>query len=387
MADKKTFLDSEGARYLVQQVKQIISSKLSREEAEDLIAAEAPAVATSQDAGLVKPGTGLAVDENGVLSIAAGYDNAEIDLGILATKEELNDYVKEADFKAMTNAEIDAIFMRYFPMEAGSVAEIKKLFATSGDYINVKLSDNISMSEALVVPAGKSASIDLNGQKLTIVNNGLSVRGELTIDGDGEIESPRWGIEGVGENAKVIINGGKISAQEAPIAIQQGAKLELNDGELEGFDNCPVMGQGSPGQGNVEMVMNGGKLIAHISSPGYIACGVYMPNSGKFIMNGGEIVSDGVGLVMRAGEVELNGGSITANGATGIKGKVGDSRVVVGPYAVVYDELAKYPGASDGPFALTIGEDMVLSGTDGDVDVLLSDGAVANITDNRAANN
>ena len=32
-------------------------------------------------------------------------------------------------------------------------------------------------------------------------------------------------------------------------------------------------------------VMNGGKLIAHISSAGYIACGVYMPNNGKFIMN------------------------------------------------------------------------------------------------------
>ncbi len=109
-----------------------------------------------------------------------------------------------------------------------------------------------------------------------------------------------------------------------------------------------------------------------------------MSNNGKFVMNGGEIVSDGVGLVMRAGEVELNGGSIVANGATGIKGKVGDSRVVVGPYAVVYDELAKYPGAKIGEFKLTIGENMQLAGTDGDLDVLLSEGATANIVDNRA---
>jgi hypothetical protein len=130
--------------------------------------------------------------------------------------------------------------------------------------------------------------------------------------------------------------------------------------------------------------MNGGKLIAHIQSNGYTACGVYMPNSGKFTMNGGEIISDGAGLVMRAGEVELNGGSITANGATGVRGKVGDSRVVVGPYAVVYDESAKYPGAATGVFKLTIGADMELSGTDGDIETLLSEGASANIIDNRA---
>jgi hypothetical protein len=100
-------------------------------------------------------------------------------------------------------------------------------------------------------------------------------------------------------------------------------------------------------------------------------------------MNGGEIISDGAGLVMRAGEVELNGGSIVANGVSGSRGKVGDSRVVVGPYAVVYDESAKYPGVANGEFKLTIGQNMVLQGTDGDVETLLSSGAVANIIDNR----
>jgi len=158
----------------------------------------------------------------------------------------------------------------------------------------------------------------------------------------------------------------------------------MNGGEIECWDNCPIQGNGSNGQGNVEVVMNGGKLKAHIQSNGYIACGVYMPNSGKFIMNGGEIESEGAGLVMRAGEVELNGGSIVATGATKVKGKVGDSNVTVGPYAVVYDESAKYPGASAGLFKLTIGKDMSLEGTDGDLNVLLSAGASANIVDNRA---
>jgi len=132
--------------------------------------------------------------------------------------------------------------------------------------------------------------------------------------------------------------------------------------------------------------MNGGKLTAHIQSNGYTACGVYMPNNGKFVMNGGEIVSEGAGIVMRAGEVELNGGSITANGASGVLGKVGDSKVTVGPYAVVYDEKAAYPGLQTGDFKLTIGKDMVLQGTDGDISILMPDGkdiSEANIIDNR----
>ena len=209
------------------------------------------------------------------------------------------------------------------------------------------------------------------------------VQGQLVIDGDGEIDAQNWGLTAYGENAQIVLNSGHIEAGEAPIAVQRGAKFIMNGGELEGRDNCPLMGQGTAGNGDVEMIMNGGKLIAHITSAGYIACGVYMPNSGKFVMNGGEIVSDGAGLVMRAGEVELNGGSIIANGTSGVKGKVGDSKVTVGPYAVVYDESAKYPGASAGEFKLTIGAEMNLQGTDGDLDVLLSEGASANIVDNR----
>jgi hypothetical protein len=112
-----------------------------------------------------------------------------------------------------------------------------------------------------------------------------------------------------------------------------------------------------------------------------------MPNDGKLIMNGGEIISDGAGIVMRACEVELNGGSIVANGVSGSLGKVGDSKVTVGPYAVVYDEKAAYPGLQSGEFKLTIGANMSLSGTDGDISVLMPDGkdvSEANIIDNRA---
>jgi uncharacterized protein with beta-barrel porin domain len=97
-------------------------------------------------------------------------------------------------------------------------------------------------------------------------------------------------------------------------------------------------------------------------------------------MNGGEIISDGAGLVMRGGKVTLNGGKITANGAAGAVGKVGDSRVVVGSYAVVYDANSKYPAMDT--LGLTIGAPMQLTGTDGDLSIMPDDGT-ANIVDNR----
>lgn len=132
---------------------------------------------------------------------------------------------------------------------------------------------------------------------------------------------------------------------------------------------------------NVNIIMNGGKLVAHIQSAGYVACGVYLPNSGSFTMNGGEIESDGAGIVMRGGTVNLNGGKITATGETGVKGKVGDSQVTVGPYAVVYEAKSRYPHYET--LELNIANGMELIGTDGDINVLLDTGIEANINDNR----
>ena len=146
--------------------------------------------------------------------------------------------------------------------------------------------------------------------------------------------------------------------------------ITINGGTITGNDNCPIMGNGSPTGAandgtNLNVIMNGGRLIAHIISAGYAACGVYIPNSGSFTMNGGEIISDGVGLVMRGGTVNLNGGNIIADGASGATGKVGDARQVVGSYAVSYDANSKYPAYET--LALNIGENMVLQGTDGDI--------------------
>ena len=301
------------------------------------------------------------------------------------TIADLSNCLMKDDVDRIPIPTVDAILYGGKSAVVSDINGLQAMLANSEPEVDIVLNKNITLQKTLSIASGKTVNLDLNGNKLSIpANQELDVHGELVIDGDGEINAGSWGVNAYGEDAKVTLNSGRLIATESPMCIQGGASFEMNGGELEGVDNCPLMGQGTAGNGGTEMVMNGGRLIAHISSSGYIACGVYMPNNGRFIMNGGEIISDGVGLVMRAGEVELNGGSIVANGATGVKGKVGDSRVVVGPYAVVYDESAKYPGATAGLFQLTIGADMSLTGTDGDLSILLSNGATANIIDKRA---
>lgn len=198
---------------------------------------------------------------------------------------------------------------------------------------------------------GRSRAITVtNGGKLT-VGEGAKVN---TVGGDCALT-----VQGAG--SEIVVNAGEIKAQEFGILVTTGGKIEINGGTIIGIDNCVIGGNGSSGQGNTEIVMNGGKLEGHITSNGYTACGVYLPNVGTFTMNGGEIVSDGVGIAMRAGVANLNGGRIISN-TDAAPGWVGDNKQNKLPgNAVVYDEAANYPGLQEGEFKLVIGADMELN--------------------------
>ena len=294
---------------------------------------------------------------------------------------DLSDYLLNTDVQAMDIPTVDSILYGGASAVVSDVAGLKAMVANDQPEVKVAMNSNMSIDNSFAVPADKKVVLDLGGNTLNVAGNDVVISGELVIEGNGNVQANAWGISAIGSGAKITVNGGNFTAREAALVAQKGAALEINGGTFECVDNCPIMGQGNAGNGNVNIVMNGGQLIAHITSAGYIAAGVYMPNDGSFTMNGGEIISDGAGIVMRGGQVNLNGGVINANGTSGVKGKVGDSRIVVGPYAVVYDQTAHYPAVNS--MELNIGKDMVLNGTDGDISVLVDDGVTANITDNR----
>ena len=326
------------------------------------------------------------------------------------TVADLSDYLLIEDVQAMSIPTVDSILYGGKSAVVSDVSGLNAMLANDNAEVNVTLSGDIAVANSIVVPEGKKLNLDLGGNSLSasgialsvnggeaVVSNGsvsssantaINVRngGTVTVDG-ADITSVRSnGIAATG--GTIVMNSGTVTAQEAGLLGFKDSNIIINGGVVEGLDNGPVMGNGSAAGSandgtNMNVVMNGGKLVAHIQSAGYIACGVYVPNSGSFTMNGGEIESDGCGICMRGGTVNIGANAkITANGATGVRGKVGDSRVVVGPYAVVYDANSKYPAMNT--LELNIADGAQLVGTDGDVDIILADGVEANIHDNRS---
>ena len=322
---------------------------------------------------------------------------------------DLSNYVKKEDVQAITVSELNKLLYSGASSVVNNLDGVRAMISNDEAEVTITLNKNLTTDSTIIIPEGKKVTLDLDGKNISAKGNVVplwSAGGEITVKNGtisadsaaivvregGSVTIEDSNISSTKNNAitategTVTINSGNVTSQEAGVAGFKNSTIILNGGILTGIDNCPLMGNGSAAGtindgSNMNIVMNGGKLLAHITTPGYAACGVYIPNSGSFTMNGGEIISDGAGLVMRGGRVVLNGGKIIANGAAGAVGKVGDSRQVVGSYAVVYDANSKYPATDT--LELVIGKNMQLEGTDGTVQLILAEGINANITDNR----
>jgi len=314
-----------------------------------------------------------------------------------------------AEIKELIKKTYDELaFGKYIVADKASVLNALSQIEESGSLV---LEENLDMgNQVMSIPEGKSIVLDLGGKELNLNSSGnvglIQVSGNLTVE-NGEINATKRAISvysggsvTIGEGAKIvagdcaitangagseiIMENGEVTAQEAGLLVTTGAKATVNGGKITGLDNSPIMGNGSKGQGDVEIVMNGGELIANIQSAGYVACGVYMPNSGSFTMNGGSIVANGgAGVVARGGVTTINGGSIITTAHPTLEtGKVGDSRVVVPCSAIVYDKNSKYPAMDS--LQVIIGANAQLQGAYEDISII-SDEENPNIIDNREA--
>ena len=306
---------------------------------------------------------------------------------------DLSDYVREEDILSIVDSEIDAMFMKYMPMETASVAEVKRAFATTGDVINIKLTDDIAADDNFIVPAGKIAKIDLNGQALNMGNSQLCAYGDMVISGQGEIEGIGKAVYcsggsvvidgpsitstgdsaiGVRDGGSVEMIDGEVTAQEVGILGTHGANITVKGGTIKGIDNYAVGGNGSVGYGGTTINIEGGTLIGNITSPGYEACAIYHPNDGVLNISGGTIIANGgAGIVMRGGELHMTGGSVTSTGEPGTTGWVGDKKTKMNLSAVIYDYHANYPAKDT--LLVEIGEGVELTGVDAQVQVYSSE--------------
>ena len=260
----------------------------------------------------------------------------------------------------------------------------------------VTVLSDVTLENALVVPAGKTVTLDLNGKTITgkVASNGALTIVDSTADKEpvvsndyntvtyesGKIISARTAVQAqlggtitvksgtiestgnigicalgdyTGEKdiaSTVNVEGGYIISQESAAGVMgHGAVLNINGGVLVARDNAAVAGNGNHEAGNmlgsVEINITGGTMISHIQTPGYTACGVYLPGGRSLNISGGTIYAEnGSGVCVRAGVANITGGEIIATGSE--DGWVGDSKNIIGS-GITYDKLANYPYSTE----------------------------------------
>ena len=135
----------------------------------------------------------------------------------------------------------------------------------------------------------------------------------------------------VGDNAKLTVYSGTLKGREGAVitGTSTGAKIEIRTTKptLIATDNAVIAGNGSNREGKPNTILiKGGTFIGGIQSEGYIACGIYAPWNDNVTVSGGTFnITNGAGIVARAGTVKVTGGTFNCgDGQT--MGWVGDSK-------------------------------------------------------------
>ena len=177
------------------------------------------------------------------------------------------------------------------------------------------------------------------GEAFVVVNNG-----KLTLK-SGNIVSERTNALRAQNGGEIVIDGGYIKAQEiAILATGRASMVTVNGGYLETVDNFVIGGNSNASSAGTNIEINGGTYLGHVASVGYIACGIHHPQGGQLTVNGGDFqIENGVGILVRSGNVIINNVNITTTG--NISGKVGDSSVLINCNDVCVDMKSACPEA------------------------------------------
>ena len=229
---------------------------------------------------------------------------------------------------------------------------IKDVGDSSDTATTIELKEAVQIDDPIVIPAGKSIELDLNGKIITCDKTVILNNGNLTIKDSGEnggIVSTRYAAVGVGDNSVTTINSGNFTGVEGAVITGRatGAEIKINNGKFEASDNAVIAGNGTNREEEKNKIeINDGTFTGGIKTDGYVACGIYAPWKDKITVNGGTFnITKGAGVVARAGNVTITGGTFNVTGT--VTGKVGDSSRVVPCSPIVFDSKADYPAMTD----------------------------------------
>ena len=204
--------------------------------------------------------------------------------------------------------------------------------------------ETVTYTSGKIVNSGTAVLVD-NGGSFVMKSGMVESTGNLGVSVNGQDEYTGWETP---VHSTADIQGGYVYAREfGAAAYGNGAELTVSGGVIATIDNAAVAGNGNVSEGSNQnfggttINITGGTMIGHIVSDGYIACGVYHPQSGVLNISGGTIYADGgVGVLMRNGALNFTGGTVIANGTA--SGGVGDRSPVPGGYAVAIDYATGY---------------------------------------------
>ena len=337
-----------------------------------------------------------------------GAQGQQGETGTPGPKGDKGDSPTSEELMTLINSAIDQKLFGGKVATVNNFEDFNKVLNNEEEEVKITINDDIELTaEPITIPEGKKVTLKLNDNEISTsgtqafivdgegaelvleggvvecdTHNGVIAKdgGKITIKDTTLVNTDGNCLSSKGVGSQIIMNGGDVTAQEYGLMVIDGGSAEINGGALKGIDNFALGGNGTAGRGGGNVTINGGRLEGHITSAGYIATAIYWPNEGTLTINDAEIVSDGAGIVQRGGNVIIGENvRITAKGATGVTGKAGDSRIVVGPYAIVFDKYSTYPAYEN--MSLTIADGAQLIGTDGDIQILPAD--ASGITDNR----
>lgn len=213
----------------------------------------------------------------------------------------------------------------------------------------VRLLEDVTLTETAVFPAGKTVHLNLVGHNIKATGTALRINGTTDIQstgGVGTIESTGNVAVAVGNNASLTVYSGTLKGREGAVitGTSTGAKIEIKkNATLIATDNAVIAGNGSQRDGKPNTILvRGGTFIGGIVTDGYIACGIYAPWNDNVTVSGGTFnITNGAGIVARAGTVKVTGGTFNCTGTA--EGYVGDSKNKVPCAALVFDKAANYP--------------------------------------------
>lgn len=153
-----------------------------------------------------------------------------------------------------------------------------------------------------------------------ILNNGTTVVAEPVVGSSGYI----YGVTVYG-------NGSGTAIDESA-----ATKLTVNDGVLIQAYAFAVSGNGDGTKNNTLITINGGTLVSEIGT------GIYHPQYGKLVVNGGTIQGS-TGIEMRAGELEVNSGTIKGDTSKTDTYPSGGGNTIDGAGVAIMQHTTKLP--------------------------------------------